>query len=237
MAIFSVIIPTKNRHGLLREAIGSVLAQSLKQIEIIVVDDGEGAAAAIASLSDRIKVLDNRGLGPVRARNFGVQQAKGDFIAFLDDDDWWTDRLHLERAAGLLRGSAEFVFGDGMMVFESGAKSIPFSRHADADTLARDNTILISAVCYRRSLHATLGPFDESLTDYWDWDWYLRVARSGAKLHHLRSPAVSIRVHDRNMSGEEREAERRAGLDLLSAKHGLGALPLKNHVQIAKENR
>ena len=77
----------------------------------------------------------------------------------------------------------------------------------------RDNTILISGVVYRRSLHDSLGPFDESLPFYWDWDWYLRVARAGSFADSLQRPVVAIRVHARNMSGESLERQRRANLD------------------------
>ena len=119
------------------------------------------------------------------------------------------------------------------MAFEDGRPSLPFAFAADAETLTRDNTILISGVVYRRSLHDELGPFDESLPFYWDWDWYLRVARAGHELTHIPRPVVAIRVHARNMSGESLERQRRANLDEFSTKHGLPPIPLKNHLDIA----
>ncbi len=119
------------------------------------------------------------------------------------------------------------------MAFEDGRPSIPFAFHADSATLERDNTILISAVCYRRDLHDTLGAFDEALPFYWDWDWYLRIARAGHALTHLDVPAVAIRVHAQNMSGDSLEAQRRANLDRFAAKHNLPPIPLKNHLDIA----
>jgi hypothetical protein len=119
------------------------------------------------------------------------------------------------------------------MAFEDGRPELPFAFHADAETLTRDNTILISAVVYRRTLHTSLGAFDETLPFYWDWDWYLRVARGGHALQHIATPVVAIRVHAQNMSGESREAQRRANLDRFAAKHGLATIPLKNHLDIA----
>jgi glycosyltransferase involved in cell wall biosynthesis len=233
MIRFSVVIPTRDRLHFLPQAVNSVLAQTHAGTEIIVVDDGEGAADAMRGISPSITVLDNQGHGPVPARNLGVSKATGDCIAFLDDDDWWTDTLYLANAARAFDSGAWFCFADGVMVFEDGRARLPFAFPADAESLTRDNTILISAVTYRRSLHQQLGPFDESLPFYWDWDWYLRVARSGYELTHLQAPSVAIRVHEKNMSGESLELQRRANLDWFSAKHHLPPIPLKNHLDIA----
>ena len=232
MVSFTVVIPTRNRTAFLRQAIESVLSQSHAATEIIVVDDGTGAAAALKDASPLIRVLDNRERGPVPARNLGVAQAQGDVIAFLDDDDWWTDRDYLSLASHAFGNGAALCFGDGIMAFEDGREQASFAFDADAKSLERDNTILISAVTYRRSLHDSLGPFDESLPFYWDWDWYLRVARAGWPLVHLARPVVAIRVHARNMSGDTLERQRRENLDRFSAKHGLPPLILKNHLNL-----
>lgn len=233
MSSFSVIVPTRGRHRFLREALRSVLAQSHAAHEIIVADDGTGAQEAVAGLHSSIVVLDNGERGPVAARNLGVAHATGDCIAFLDDDDWFTDPHYFAKAALAFDRGAVFVYTDGIMVFEDGRPSLPFAFRADAGTLTRDNTILISGVIYRRGLHASLGNFDAALPYYWDWDWYLRVARAGHELTHLQMPAVAIRVHRQNMSGESLEAARRANLDAFAAKHKLAAIPLKNHLDIA----
>ena len=232
----AVVIPTKNRHAYLREALASVLRQSHRPAEIIVVDDGAGAAAAVAGLSPLIRVLENDGRGPVPARNLGVASAGADCIAFLDDDDWFSDVTHLERAAADIAARADFCFADGRLEFDDGRPALPFAFEADALSLESNNTILISAVTYRRTLHNSLGAFDETLPYYWDWDWYLRVARSGARFSHNPSPAVCIRVHTANMSGPDQERARRDNLDRFAAKHGLPPIPLKNHLSLAQED-
>lgn len=233
MTSFSVIIPTRGRHHFLRQAITSVLSQSHAAKEIIVVDDGVGAAEAVGQMAPSIIALDNTERGPVPARNLGVAAATGDVIAFLDDDDWWTDNDYLASAAAAFDTGAAFCFADGHMAFEDGSPSLPFAFDADGQSLERDNTILISAVAYRRSLHAEIGAFDESLPFYWDWDWYLRVARAGHPLKHIQKPVVAIRVHAQNMSGESLQRQRRENLDRFAAKHQLPAIPLKNHLDIA----
>ena len=123
---------------------------------------------------------------------------------------------YLGTAARAFDAGAAFSYGDGVHGVRGRPSALPFAFHADADTLTRDNTILISAVVYRRDLHAALGAFDESLPFYWDWDWYLRVARAGHDLLHIESPVVAIRVHAQNMSGESLEAQRRENLDRFS---------------------
>jgi glycosyltransferase involved in cell wall biosynthesis len=235
MNSISVIIPTRGRPHFLKQALASVLAQGHAPKEIIVVDDGVGAAEAVGNMHPLIRVLDNAERGPVPARNMGVAHASGAFICFLDDDDWFTDEGYFEMAAAAFKGGADFIYADGTLAFEDGRASLPFAFHADAGTLTRDNTILISGVLYRRSLHAELGPFDETLPYYWDWDWYLRIARAGHALTHIERPVVAIRVHARNMSGDSLEAQRRANLDRFSTKHGLPPIPLKNHLDIATQ--
>lgn len=235
MSSFSVVIPTRNRPHFLKDAIASVLAQSRRPRDIIVVDDGEGAREALKGMSEDIVVLDNQQRGPVAARIMGVSSSTSDVIAFLDDDDWWTDREYLEKAAACFEAGSDFSFGDGKLVFDNGEPDLAFSFDAGKLSLERDNTILISAVCYRRSLHFTLGSFDETLPYYWDWDWYLRIVRSDAKLSHIAEPVVAIRVHSQNMSGGSLEHERRANLDLLTLKHRLPPIPLKNHLSLAQE--
>lgn len=235
MSSISVIIPTRNRHGFLRQALQSVLDQGHAPREIIVVDDGEGAAEAVAGLHPAITVLDNRQRGPVPARNLGVAHATGSLICFLDDDDWFTDNGYFAKVAMAFDRGADFCFCDGILRFEDGRPDLPFAFDADVESLTQDNTILISGVVYRRALHLALGAFDETLPYYWDWDWYLRVARAGHALLHIRKPAVAIRVHARNMSGESLEAQRRANLDRFSTKHALPPIPLKNHLDIASQ--
>jgi glycosyltransferase involved in cell wall biosynthesis len=231
---FSVIIPTRNRPAYLQEAIDSVIAQRGVSFEIIIVDDGD---VVLPRFNDpRVRVFNNQQRGPVPARNLGVAHAMGDMIAFLDDDDWWTRQNFLEHSLSSLKAGCGFTFADGTLVFMNGGSDVPFAFDADSVSLETNNSILISSVCYARNLHDRLGRFDEALPYYWDWDWYLRVARSGAILKRLAESMVAIRVHAGNMSSAEQEKARRENLNRLSQKHGLGKIVLKNHLSLAFEN-
>ena len=229
--VFTVIIPTRNRPEFLREAVQSVLTQDLAEFELLIVNDGSGP---VANFHDRrIRVLDNRQRGAVSARNLGVSAARGQFVAFLDDDDQWIDRNFLAQSAMAL-ATCDFVFADGKMQFPGETNPRIFDLGANLQSLEHDNTILISAVCYARVLHETLGSFDEALPFYWDWDWCLRVARSGARLCHLKKPVVDIRIHAQNMSGDSNVTARQANLDAFAAKHGLPPIALKNHADFVR---
>jgi glycosyltransferase involved in cell wall biosynthesis len=223
----SVIIPTRNRPEFLGESVASVLSQKNADLELLIVNDGDPLTTSFTD--PRVRVLDNQKRGAVPARNLGIAEAKGEIIAFLDDDDIWIDDYHLTKSAEALGNIAGFYFANGVMAFPDGTLR-NFFQTATAQSLEQDNTILISAVCYAKSLHATLGAFDESIPYYWDWDWYLRVARLGAPLIHQEAPAVSIRVHANNMSGTANAGPRQENLDRLCAKHRLQKIVLKSHI-------
>ena len=230
---FSVIIPTRNRPQYVVQAVESVLAQQNVSLEILIVDDGNITLPAFTD--GRIKIQSNQQRGPVPARNLGVAAAQGNSMAFLDDDDWWTEKDFLSRAREILKKQTDFVFADGTLVFDDGSKDVPFAFDADAISLETNNSILISTVCYAGTLHDKLGGFDEQLPFYWDWDWYLRVARSGVAFKRLAQSMAAIRVHAGNMSNATQEEARRDNLAALAKKHRLAPLVLKNHLSLACE--
>jgi glycosyltransferase involved in cell wall biosynthesis len=231
MPMFSVIIPTRNRADYLKSAVASVLQQTLSDFELLIVNDGADVVDAFAD--GRVRVLDNAQRGAVPARNLGVAEATGHYVAFLDDDDVWCSTVHLENAFAVHSQGVDFYFSDGVMRMPDGSAR-NFSHDANVTSLAHDNTILISTVCYARHLHDKLGEFDTALPYYWDWDWYLRVARGGFSLKRNIEAAAEILVHAQNMSGDANIDQRRANLDLLCHKHGLGAIELKNHADFAQ---
>jgi glycosyltransferase involved in cell wall biosynthesis len=91
LPFFSVIIPVYNRAALLREALDSVLLQTFKDYEVIVVDDGstDEISAVIVGHSEAVRFFKQANSGPGAARNLGIQNARGDYVAFLDGDDIW----------------------------------------------------------------------------------------------------------------------------------------------------
>lgn len=110
--LVSVIIPTRNRSELLARALSSVLGQAHVEVEAVIVDEdsSDGTREHIASLrDDRITYLRNdRPTGVAKARNRGISEAHGEWIAFLDDDDFWAPTKLQSQLAACAEEGASF---------------------------------------------------------------------------------------------------------------------------------
>jgi glycosyltransferase involved in cell wall biosynthesis len=206
-ALVSVIIPTYNRSGLLREALRSVLAQSFTDYEVIVVDDGSeediaGVVAAGGGPAARCMRVPHG--GPGAARNAGVQAARGELIAFLDSDDLWHPE-HLARTVPVLRERPEvgLVYHGAIAIDESG-RELPEGRsrafaagRVTQDLFVYDFVLTPSVVC-RREVFDAVGGFDGALMSSEDYELWLRMslvcefARVGEPLMYRRRHAGSI---------------------------------------------
>jgi glycosyltransferase involved in cell wall biosynthesis len=241
--LITVVIPTVNRPQLLGRALSSALAQTGVDFEILVVDDGDGSGIASAKALGLpiVRAASSDRQGQVPARRIGVREARGELIAFLDDDDWWAAPDHLARLVAVMPDEPALCYASGSVVVETDAlqaiEEMPFVSAATAETLARDNTLIVSALLFDRRLIAAHGEFDVSFPYYWDWDWYLRLARAGVPLIASDGSAVRVSARFGSVSSEANIAARRADLDRLSAKHSLGHIPLRNHESIARDRQ
>lgn len=232
----SIVMPTLGRLSTLRRAIASVQAQDLASWELIVVDDGDGAATGAARAMDdrRIRAVPNAGAGQVDARNTGLALATGEVVCWLDDDDWWDDAGHLTRLRAERR-AREFAFRGGWVVFEDGdgrpGRREVFDLPATDRTLRRDNTILTSSIAYPRSAHRELGLLDRQLGGYCDWDFMLRMCDAGFSPRKLSGLGVCYSIHASNTSAVAASPARRAGFERFAAKHGLDIV-IANHLEI-----
>lgn len=123
---FSVVIPAYNREATLERCIQSALDQSHKPLEILVVDDGskDRTAELAAGFGGVVRVIQQANAGAPSARNHGVREARGEWIAFLDSDDYW-EPLHLQRMAQAIAGTqgrAEFYFSNIHMAENEGGR-------------------------------------------------------------------------------------------------------------------
>lgn len=204
----SVIIPTRDRCDRLRLTLRSALAQRGVVFEVIVVDDGssDGTARMVESFGDaRISVLRNDvSLGESSARNRGIEEASGTWIAFLDDDDLWApDKLALQR--GALRATRRSWAYGGAVVIDGNLNvlhgSPPPTPEEVVAALSRHNAVPASAsnVVVASELLARVGPFDTELRRTPDWDMWLRLVRAGPPAF-VNRPLVAICVHPGNMS-------------------------------------
>lgn len=196
-ALVSVIIPTFNSKQYVCDAIDSALAQTYRDIEIIVVDDGsaDGTGDLLKDkYGGRIKYIYKENGGPASARNLGIKNTKGEFIAFLDADDLWepdklSEQIHAFKPETLMVGCLQQSCNDGL------TQAIGFEK------LALRNCFPNSGVVARRSAIEKAGWFDErpEFRAVEDWDMWLRLARAG-QLLLLQRNLIILRVTENSIS-------------------------------------
>lgn len=202
----SVVMPTYNRAHLLPRAIGSVLAQTFSDFELLVVDDGstDRTGEVVAGFKDgRIRVLRlDRNDGASRARNAGIQAARGAWVAFLDSDDEWLPRkleLQLTRLQEVNDPRATVAYC--LCEQDDGAtkRTVPSSGVLPGgdvfDHLLRNQRPpTASAFVVKRSALLNVGGFDENFPSSNDIDLWLRLAE--ARNHFLTVNEVLVIKHD-----------------------------------------
>jgi len=179
----SVIIPAYNRVATLARAIDSVLAQSYKVDEIIVVDDGStDATSEVAKMYDEVSLLRQKNMGVSSARNNGVMMAANEWIAFLDSDDTWhPKKIAFQVAYHQKHKETKFMYTDEVWV--SGERELPVPKKYHKPESIRFEealeycNIAPSSVLMQKKLFDRLGGFDESLEVCEDYDLWLRVLR------------------------------------------------------------
>jgi glycosyltransferase involved in cell wall biosynthesis len=184
----SVIIPTFNRASLIERAVGSVLEQTVKPLEIIVVDDGstDNTQEVIENIgSSLVKYVYRENGGAGAARNTGVKKASGDWIAFQDSDDVWRpDKLekqveHIKKHPehGLVYTSYEMHLEDGTGIVIPGKQDGMALEGSIFIPLLIRNTVGAPTVTVQKKLFESVGGFDESLKSLEDWDFVLKFSR------------------------------------------------------------
>jgi glycosyltransferase involved in cell wall biosynthesis len=178
----SVIIPTFNRAAFLPKAINSVLNQSFKDFELIVVDDGstDKTYKVVSSFSDIVYIRKEH-RGPSSARNRGIEKAKGEFVAFLDSDDWW-DKDKLKIQIKEMEAHPEYPASHTQEIWYKNGKILnQKKKHKKYGGFIFDKCLPLCAVSLstavlRRQVFDAVGLFDESLPCCEDYDFWLRVS-------------------------------------------------------------
>jgi len=206
----SVIIPTYQRSHWVSEAIESVLAQTYKDYEIIVVNDGstDNTAQVLNQFQDKIRIIEQDNKGSSAARNIAIQNSQGRYIAFLDDDDRWLPSklekqialLESERKVGLIY-SDMFLFDEKEVFPEPRGKKHPIhlGRISWMLFLFGSSVPLASSVVVRRETLDEIGLFDETLRFCVDYDLWLRISEKWL-LYYLDEPLTMYRLSDTNMT-------------------------------------
>jgi len=198
--LVSVIIPTWNRSSLLSRAVSSVLAQTYKNIEIIVVDDcsNDNTSSILASYGSSVRTVHTPSrCGPAAARNLGLSTAQGDIIAFLDSDDWWHPQKLTKQVPLLVDSETGVVYCDAINVDPTDkAISRQCSRYRGRilDQMLVENVVCgsASAAIMRHSCIENSAPFRADIYRE-DWDLWLRLSFD-YKFDYIPEPLVYITV-------------------------------------------
>lgn len=201
-ALVSVVMPVLNRADLVATAIESVLAQTHDQLELIVVDDGStdntrDVVAEYVRTDPRVTLLAGPHAGVSASRNTGLEQARGDYVAFLDSDNSWTPRF-LELSLAALEAAPDVVashaglrlHGDDEVAYRGG--------DAQLIDLQLGNSIDLNVLVVRSQALQEAGVFDVTLRRWVDYDLVLRLARLG-RLEYL--PFVGCEYDNKSADG------------------------------------
>ncbi len=237
----SVVVVTRDRPELLRDALRSVAVQRFAPLEVRIADDGDDAPPAdLAAGLPAIVMVPVRAALPATARNRGSAGARGEVLAFLDDDDRWLPD-HLAGLAEAFRDPAvDFAWRDCAIVrerLEPGGERREIARRLiahdwDPELMRHDDYLPPSAWGVRRSLFERLGGFDESFRFSEDWDLALRAAACTTP-RRVAGVTVEVRMRKQGNLSSDVGPERLACLDRLAARHRLPALEPKTFWEVA----
>ena len=225
--VVTVVIPTRDRCRRLFLALRSVLSQRGVNIEIVVVDDGsrDDTYEMVRRLADpRVRLVRNESpKGESGARNRGLAEARGSWIAFLDDDDLWAPDKLSRQLQAVLQTGREWAYGGEVMI-DSELRILcgapPLTPERVIESLERHNSIPAGAsnVIASSKLLSRVGSFDVGLRRTADWDMWLRFARIGPPAW-VCSPLVAVCIHEGNMSRDMPVMFRE--LDVLARRYGI----------------
>lgn len=209
MSCVSVVIPVFNGEKYIEATLEGVFGQTHPDIEVIVVDDGSCDATLdiLSRYGDRVRVIQQQNSGSAAARNRGLQEATGDWIAFVDADDIWLP----EKLEKQLRECGTVVWSHTSSVFmggvNDGKRDSDFTVKQQGNVLAAlacGNFIVTSTVLAKRQALLDAGGFDVSLRSIQDWDLWMRLAAKH-ELGYLDQALTRYRVHSSSASRSTRK--------------------------------
>ena len=199
--LISVIIPVYNREKTVKKAIESVLNQSYKDIEVLIVDDcsTDKSVEIVKSIKDdRIKIITcEKNGGACKARNIGIEKAKGMIIAFHDSDDCWHEDKLKKSIEALEREEADMVFSALNRTENNRCTIVPkINLNSEKDKLGKlleCNCVSTQTIVLKKKVVEEIR-FDERLPRFQDWDFALQILQKGYKIYFIEEPLVDCWV-------------------------------------------
>ncbi len=233
--MISIIIPAYNSAKYLPETIDSILAQGMRDYEIIIIDDGstDNTREVIDKFNAKIKYIYQKQKGAAAARNRGIRNSRGDYIAFLDADDiWLPQKIRLQMQYFNNNPEISIIYTDAQVFDERGLIWHSANRHMRMYSgkiyykLFLENFIHTSSVILKRACLERVGLFDESLGPCEDYEFWLRLARD-YEFAFINKPLVKYRLSSNSFSRGKAGFERMFNLaikiseDIISEDHNL----------------
>lgn len=220
---FSVIIPTYNRADLLDRCLNSLADQTFKNFEVLVCDDGssdnskEIAEKYLAKLNLTYIWNENWG-GPAKPRNVGIDASQGEWVCFLDSDDWWTPNK-LEACLPYLE-DYDMLYHDMQIYNQALGFTKQFIRCRIPNSpifrnmLKFGNCCANSSVVLRKSIAQKVGPIteDKTLVAVEDFDYWLRVSLITERFYHIKQNLGYYWVGDTSISANEKQIQKHIAL-------------------------
>jgi len=217
--LISCVVPAFNSERYLDEAIGSILAQTYRPLQVIVADDGstDATAAIVRRYGTAVEMVRQATAGPAATRNLGLSVARGEFVAFLDADDLWhPEKLARQMARFTARPEVDLCITEVQIVWAEGLADE--ARHYS--NLTRSAAIpgySTPALLACRRLFDRVGNFNTTLWFADATEWFMRVEESGAVLDLLPEVLTYHRMHLTNLTRRRNDASRDEFLDILHA--------------------
>jgi glycosyltransferase involved in cell wall biosynthesis len=213
--LVSVIIPAYNAASFITETLESVFAQTFKDFEVIIINDGspdtEEFERILQPYMNRVVYLKQENQGPSAARNLGILRARGEYLAFLDADDLWLPE-YLNEQMKLFKQTAslDLVYADVLQYHSSTADGVPYSQDCPSrgpvtfeSLVTEECQIPTSSVIVRKQVVQDAGLFDEQLWRCEDYDLWLRIAYRGARMAHQQKVLGSSRVRLDSLAAQQ----------------------------------
>ena len=205
----SIVIPSFNYGRFIEQALRSALAQTFRDFEVIVVDDGstDDTMQRVRTFGPSVHYVHQANSGAAAARNAGILRSRGEFIAFLDADDIWlptklTRQVHVLRSADASVAYTwwSFIDKDGAPLPQ--VKAPTFAGDVLSELL-RGCFVTFSMLMVRRSCFDRIGLIDSRLPIAEDWDLLLRLATGGYRFAYVPEVLVKNRLHGASLSADQ----------------------------------
>lgn len=195
----SVIIPVLNGEAYICAALESVLKQLNMGDEVLVIDDGssDSTRSLVKTFGERVFLFSGLGVGPSAARNLGLANSSGSFVAFLDCDDLWPDERHLRLKSALLSDpNADVAVGKLNILIENEVQIKNQATYLAWNGL--HSPTMIGSCLYRRNSILKVGGFNERMRRGEDSEFYVRLLREGAVFADVDCDSLIYRRHSTN---------------------------------------